>query len=232
MGDLAMSGFVFRERGFRLLAIEFGMVSALFFSVIGGNFMPRPQQQQQNNPYSIHATFVEGCACPAPCPCDLFGVVNGCKGLGGLLIQSGMYQNTDLAGARIAFASLRGQWIKIYVDGRDKDQKVAAGAFAREALKDYGAVRWVRESKVDIIGKDGDYLVTVDDGRLLSLETEPVAGGDGRTALAYGNTRNALSPALFQGKTNKGRYDDGEESFALAGSNAYFNENVLGTGRF
>ena len=222
-----MSGLVFRERGFRHLAIEFGVVGTLFFSILGDNFLPRVQ----DNPYSIHATFVEGCGCPAPCPCELFGTVNGCKGAGGILIQSGVYQNTDLMGARIVFATQRGQWVKIFVDGRDKDQKAAAGAWAREMLQDYGPVRWVRESKIDFIGKGGDYLVTVDDGRVMQLETEPVAGGDGRTALTYTNTRNRLSPTLMQGKTNQGRYDDGEDAFAVRGTNAYFNENVLGTGR-
>jgi hypothetical protein len=206
-----------------------GVVTALVVAITGQGVFQQPAAE---SPFSIHATFVEGCTCPVlACPCDLTGVSNGCKGMGAILIHSGVYQNTDLAGARIAFSMMRGQWVKVFVDGRDKDQKAAAEAFAREALKDYGPVRWAQPGKVDFVGQGGDYLVTVNDGHVMQMMTEPVIGGDGRTPILHSNTRDRLNPTLCQGKVSKAHYDDGEETFSLEGSNAYFDETMLAAGR-
>lgn len=226
----AMNRFFFGRWG-AYLAMELGVVTALVVAVTGGDlFQTRPAGLPES-PFSIHATFVKGCSCPGPCAGELTGAVTGCKAVGAILVHSGLYKNADLAGAKIAYAVQRGQWVKIFVDGRDRDQKAAAEAFARDALKDLGPVRWVQPGEIDITGQGGDYLVTVNNGHVLQMVTEPVIGGDGRTPIMHTNTKDPLNPTLCQGKTSRAAYNDGEEAFTLEGSNAYFDENMLATGR-
>jgi hypothetical protein len=181
--------------------------------------------------YSIHGVFVDGSSCEAPCPYELTGLPHNCQTIGAMLISSGAYQNRDLSGARIAYAAVPGQWIKIYVDGRDREQKDSAAAFARDVLKNYGPVRGVADAKIELMGKGGDFMVTVDEGRTMALTTEPVIGGDGRNPIAYGNTKNPLNPVFYQGRTVRGQYADGDVAFTLKGTNACFNENMMGSGR-
>lgn len=225
-GNIVMRWPFFLRRN-SFMAIEFGVVAAMAVAFAGNSFVG----QNPGDPYSIHGICVEGSTNAPPCPCALLGTANGCKELGAIQIASGVYQNADLSGARIAWAMVRGQWVKLFVDGRDSDQKAAAEAFARAAFKDYGPVRWVRQQHIDVYGKGGDFLVSVDNGRVLQLETEPTLGGDGRTPLVYSNTRDPLNPTLCQGRALKGNYNDGEDSFWMERTNAYFNENMLAGGK-
>lgn len=226
----AMNRLMFGRWG-ACLAMELGVVTALVVAATGGDVFRARSSGMPESPFSIHATFVKGCACPGPCAGELLGAVTGCKAVGAILVHSGLYKNADLAGAKIAYAVQRGQWVKVFVDGRDADQRAAAEVFARDALKDLGQMRWVQPGKIDLTGQGGDYLLTVNDGNVMQLVTEPVIGGDGRTPIMHTNTKDPLNPTLCQGKTNRATYNDGEEVFTLEGSNAYFDENMLATGR-
>lgn len=212
------------------LAIELGLVVTLAGTLAGraNNSQPLGTPGQA---YSIHGLFVEGCSCPTPCAHDLIGTPETCKKIGFIQIYSGAWQNSDLSGARIAYVLIPGHGVKLFVDGRDRDQKAAAASFAGTALREYGEVRHVLECKVEIFGKGGDFLVTVEGGNILQLETEPVLGGDGRNPIMYSNTQNRLVPTLYQGRTRQGLYNDGEDTFKMAGSNAFFNEDLLSTGQ-
>ncbi|MEM3079255.1 MAG: hypothetical protein QXF21_02940 [Thermoproteota archaeon] len=58
------------------------------------------------------------------------------------------------------------------------------------------------------------------------LKTELVLGGDGKTPISISNVKNPLHLDLSMGRTVKGSYDDGERSFEIQDTNAYFNEHV------
>src|SRR5690349_19446190 len=79
-------------------------------------------------PYQAAGTFVEGCSCSAPCPCELVGLKMGCEGVGFLALTGGKYDNIDLTGAKIAYAAAPGTWVRLYVDAKDAKQKAAAKA--------------------------------------------------------------------------------------------------------
>ena len=211
------------------LAIELGVVTSLVVAVLGVDRSTAISSQAAA--YTIQACYIEACSCTGPCSHDLFGAANTCKKIGALQILSGAYQAGDLSGAQIVFAAVPGQGVKVYVDGRDRDQKALAAAFASELLKEYGEIKKVQEAKIEFFGKSGDFLITVNDGQILQLETEPVIGGDERTPISYGNTRNRISPALYQGRVRKGIYGDGDGAFRLEGTNVFFNENVMSSGR-
>ena len=45
---------------------------------------PRAIAAGAKSAYSAAGTFVEGCSCNAPCPCQLTGVAHGCTGVGAM----------------------------------------------------------------------------------------------------------------------------------------------------
>ena len=175
-------------------------------------------------PFHARGMYVEGCSCSAPCTCQLTGIEPMCQGVNAIVLTGGRYEGVDLAGAKIAFATAAGKWVRLYVDARDSKQHDAAVAFAKAYAKDFGKIEDVKDAKVDVEGKDGKYTLKVDDGKIMSLTTEPVLGGDGRTPLAYSNVHDTLHPTVKQGKTVGGSYNDGGHVFQLKDSNAYFQD--------
>jgi hypothetical protein len=182
--------------------------------------------------WSVSGTFVEGCSCMGVCPCELTGLKDGCDGVGALMVTSGNYQGVDLSGSKIVYASTPGQWVRLYVETKDSKQNHAARDFASSYFSGFGKVEDVKDAKIDISGKDGKYMVSVDNGAIMKLETEPVLGGDKKTPITHTNTHSMLNPTVMQGKTISGSYKDGERSFTLEGSNSYFNPRVKSSGMF
>ncbi|HUI07662.1 MAG TPA: DUF1326 domain-containing protein [Verrucomicrobiae bacterium] len=175
-------------------------------------------------PFHAKGMYVEGCSCSAPCTCQLTGIEPMCQGVNAIVLTGGQYKGVELAGAKIAFATAAGKWVRLYVDARDPKQHDAAVAFARAYAKDFGKIEDVEDAKVEVAGKDGRYTLTVNDGAIMSLTTEPVLGGDGKTPLVYSNIHDTLHPTIKQGKTVGGSYNDGGHAFQLKDSNAYFQD--------
>lgn len=182
--------------------------------------------------WSVSGTFVEGCSCMGVCPCELTGLKDGCDGVGALMVTSGNYQGVDLSGSKIVYASTPGQWVRLYVETKDSKQNHAARDFASAYFSGFGKVEDVKDAKIDISGKEGKYTVSVDNGAIMNLQTEPVLGGDQKTPITHTNTQSKLNPTVMQGKTISGSYKDGERSFTLEGSNSYFNPHVKSSGKF
>ncbi|MBI4548668.1 MAG: DUF1326 domain-containing protein [Ignavibacteriae bacterium] len=208
-----------RSNYFILLALAIGAISILFTGTViaGGK-------------WSAKGTFVEGCSCNPPCACELTGVEMGCQGVGAMEFTGGSYMGTDLTGAKITYATTPGQWVRIYVDAKDDKQKEAATAFAKDYYKGFGPVEASSAAKIDISGKNGRYTVKVDDGKIMTLVTEPILGGDGKTPLVHKNTKSKLVVDFKQGKTVSGMFSDGERKFELKSSNSYFNDKVKSEG--
>jgi hypothetical protein len=176
--------------------------------------------------YSAKGLFVEGCSCAPPCTCELFELEKGCKGVGALELTGGEFNGVKLAGAKIAYAVAPGHWLYLYVDSTDAKKREAALAFAKAYFKEWGELKAAKAASIKIEGKDGNYTVTVDDGKIITLKTEPMLGGDGKTAIRITNTKSGLNPTVSQGRTLSGTFKDGGEAFELKDSNSYFNPHV------
>jgi len=185
---------------------------------------------QAGGKWNAEGMYVEGCSCMGVCPCELTGVKDGCQGVGAITLKSGSYNGADLSGAKIMYATAIGQWVRIYVDAKDEATSKAAGDFAKDFFASFGKVEAVKDAKINFSGKDGKYTVTVDDGNTLKFTSEPVLGGDNKTAMTHTNTKNLLSPTMMQGKTLSASYKDGERSMTLEGSNSFYNPRMKSKG--
>ncbi|MBI4558798.1 MAG: DUF1326 domain-containing protein [Candidatus Hydrogenedentes bacterium] len=189
-----------------------------------------PAQAAEKKSFRVAGTFVEGCSCTAPCPCELVGLEHGCQGVGGFAFTSGSYDGVKLAGLKLAHAGAPGDWIRLYIDARNPRQRKAGEEFARAAFSAFGKIDAVRDARISISNQANKYTLTVDDGKILRLTTEPILGGDNRTPLVYSNIHNPLHPSVMQGKTVSCTYQDGDRSFKLEGSNAYFQDRLRSRG--
>jgi hypothetical protein len=182
-------------------------------------------------PFSVSGTFVEGCSCSGPCPCELLGVKNGCEGFGVMSLNSGSYKGVSLAGTKIAYATGPGEWVRLYVDTPNAGQRDAAEAFAKAVYTAFGPIEQVKPAHIDLSGEAGKYTVSVDGGNIMQYTTEPVLGGDGRTPIVINNIHDPLHPSVMQGKTVSGTYHDGDRSFTLKDSNSYFTPRMKKSGK-
>jgi hypothetical protein len=181
--------------------------------------------------FSAAGTFVEGCSCSAPCPCELTGVAHGCTGVGALSLTGGSYQGRSLAGAKIVYATAPGDWVRLYVDAATPQQRAAAEAFGRAVYSAFGKIESVKPAHIALTGSAGSYSLSVDNGKIMKLTTKPVLGGNGRTPIVINNIHDPVHPTVMQGKTVSGSYNDGDHSFTLKDSNSYFNDRMRGQGK-
>jgi hypothetical protein len=181
------------------------------------------------------ARYAEACSCEAPCACELIGPDMSCKGVGAFELKSAKYDGKDISGTKIAYALGVGKWVHVYVDQKDAKKREAAEAFAKTALAGFGEVKFAKEAPIDIEEKGDKYTVTVDGGKTLKFETEPVMGGDEKTPITYSNVKDPVHPVMMQGKavscTYSGSDKDGDHSFKLdKGKNAFFNNHIKSSG--
>jgi hypothetical protein len=181
--------------------------------------------------YRVVGTWVDGCACGVPCPCEFAGKFKeGCNNIGFLSLTSGAYKGVDLAGAKMLEAGLAGEWIRVYVDASEH-QREAAVALAKAALKVYGKIESVKNASIDFSGKEGRYKLSVEGGRVVEMTTEPVFGVDEKTPIVLSNVPTAFGSTVMQARTIRGNFRDGDRRFNLENSNATFNDRVNSQGK-
>jgi len=186
--------------------------------------------QAQQNPFDLHGIYVEGCSCNMVCTCALDGeMAPGCRVMGAMIISSGNYGDVDLSGVKLAFV-IGGKWVRIYVQAKDLTRSVAAGELGRALLSSYGKVESVRNAQIDLSGSDGNYKLMVDGGKVVLLQTKPVLGADGKTAVTYTNYPDPLLHTIMQAKVVSGSFKEDEHGFSLKGSNSFFNQNWSASG--
>ena len=182
--------------------------------------------------FSVEGMFVDVCCCPPPCPCELTEVAMGCKGVGVHQISSGKYAGADLVGVKIAHAKVVGEWVNLYVEVKNEKQRAAAEKFGRAAFAKFGKINEVKAAKIEITGGDGKYTVTVDGGKIMKFETEPLLGGDEKTPIGYTNIKNAVNPTVYQGTCVSATYSDGKQKFTVEkGRNSHFNPKLKSSGK-
>lgn len=175
--------------------------------------------------------YVEGCSCAPPCPCELTGVAMGCQGVGGFEIRKGTFEGKDISGIRVAYATAPGDWVACYVDAPTPAKRKAGDAFATAAFTAWGKLAPMQHGKIMISVVRGKGMLSVNDGKVMSLTTAPILGGDKKTAMKFSNINSVLHPIVMQGKVVKGNYNDLGHEFELKGSNAYFNPTVIAKGK-
>lgn len=181
--------------------------------------------------FSVEGMFVDVCSCLPPCPCELTEVAAGCQGVGAHQI-SGTYAGDELAGAKIAHAKVVGEWVNLYIDAKDEKQRAAAEKFGRAAWAGFGPIKEVKAARIEISGADGKYRVTVDGGKIMRFETEPLLGGDGKTPVGYTNIKNVVNPTVFQGTCVSAAYTDGDRKVTVEkGCNSHFNPKLKSSGK-
>jgi len=186
---------------------------------------------QDKAEFRVEGMFVDCCSCFPPCPCELTEVAAGCQGVGAHQI-SGKYAGDDLVGVKIAHAKVVGEWVNLYVDAKDEKQRAAAEKFGRAAFAKFGPIKEVKAARIEITGADGKYTLTVDGGKIMTLETEPVLGGDGKTPLGYTNINNAVNPTVFQARCVSATYSDGAKKLTIEkGRNSHFNPTLKSSGK-
>lgn len=193
--------------------------------------MTSPVSAADTQPFNISGLYVEGCSCSAPCGCELIGLEHGCQGVGAVSLTSGKYKGMDISGAKIVYAGVPSSWIKLYIDVKDPAKENAVKSFAEAAFGPMGKVESVKNAKIDIAGKNGKYSLSVDDGKIMKFESEPVLGGDKKTPVAHTNTNNLLVKTFLQAKTISATYSDGDRNFTLKDSNSYFNNKMKTAGK-
>ncbi|HEX5054813.1 MAG TPA: hypothetical protein VFZ65_23755 [Planctomycetota bacterium] len=182
--------------------------------------------------FSVEGMFVDCCSCRPPCPCEVTEVMKGCVGVGAHQISTGRYAGNDLAGVKIAHAKVVGEWVNLYVDVPDEKQWAAAEKFGRAMFAGFGPIKEVKAAKIEFSGANGKYAVTVDGGKIMRLETEPVLGGDGKTPVGYTNIKNAVNPNVYQGKCVFAAYTDGDKKLTVEkGRNSHFNPMLKSSGK-
>lgn len=182
-------------------------------------------------PFNVKGEFIDGCSCSAPCGCVMTGLERGCEGVGGMVLSSGKYGGVDLTGAKIMYAVQPGKWARGYVDAKNPAQQQAATEFAKVAFAVFGKVEFVKQAHIEVSGKNGDYKVSVNGGKTMSLVTKPILGGDKRTPVIHKNISDPLNDMFYQAKTVSGSYSDEGRSFKLKESNAYFNPKLDKSGK-
>ncbi len=181
-------------------------------------------------PFKVAGVFIDGCSCEAPCPCELTGLAHGCEGVGAMVLSSGSFGGQDFGEAAIAYATVPGKWIRLYLDVKKATDRAAVEAFARSAYAAFGKVEEVKNAAIAVSGEHGHYSLTVDAGKIMKLTMEPVLGGDKQTPLAISNTQNRFVPVFLQGKTVSAVYHDSGHEITLKDSNAYFQDKMKSKG--
>jgi hypothetical protein len=193
---------------------------------------PDPGQDAAKADFSVEGMFVDCCSCAPPCPCEVTEVMVGCEGVGVHHFSGGQIAGDDLAGVKIAHAKAVGEWVNLYIDAKDEKRRAAAERFGRAAFAGFGPIKEVRAARIEISGADGRYAVTVDGGKVMKFETEPVVGGDGRNPVGYTNIKNAVNPNVYQGKCVSASYSDGDKKVTLGkGRNSHFHPKLKSSGK-
>ncbi len=170
--------------------------------------------------YAVQGSFVEGCSCDIPCPCELINFEMGCQTIAAMVLHKGEYEGTNLKNVKIAYATQPGKWVRIYVDAKGDRQKHAAIEFAQDICSGYGKIENTSNAKIEFSEENASFNVKVDDGKVMFLKTEPVIGGDKKTPIAHTNIKSKLTSSFMQGRVITGSFSDGERVFELKDSNS------------
>ena len=198
--------------------------------ILASSLLASPVFAAGKKPFTVKGEFIDSCSCNIGCSCPMGMIESGCQGIGVMVIKSGTFAGGDMSGAKIAYATAPGKWVRAYVDA-PAGAMPAASAFAASALAGFGKVEFVKPARVALSGANGAYTFSVDGGKIMKASTMMVRGGDGHSPIVHSNLPDPLNDKFAQGKTVSGRYSDAGRSFTLKGSNSYYNTGLNKSGR-
>ena len=188
-------------------------------------------QATEKHPFNLQGLYSETCSCSAPCPCELIGTEKGCEGFGSLQLSAGKYNGQDLSGLKAVYAVAPGNWVAVYFQTAKPEQAKAAREFLTAVYTNWGKIEAIKEAKIDISGKGGNYTVTVDGGKIMKYQTKVVLGADHKNPIAHSNISDPLNHTFFQALSESGTYNDNGHTITLEkGTNAYFNDKMDASG--
>jgi len=191
-----------------------------------------PKEAPATKDYTLEGHYVEACTCKGACAAEISGDNPGCDSVAVYQIDKGAYDGQDFSGTRVAFVIDHGDQVHLYLDAPDTARRGALEKFARAAFGPYGTINSVALARVDFTVKEGAYHVKVNDGKTLTLDTEPVLGGDKKSAVEIQNSQNVLSPTLYQGRCVSCTYADGEHKITIEkGRDSFFNQRIKSSGK-
>lgn len=183
------------------------------------------------HPFKATGLYTETCSCKAPCACEMVGLNKGCIGVGALQLSGGSYDGKDLAGVKAAYATEPGNWVVVYVQAASAEQREAAAAFLTAVFSGWGKVEAVKDARIDISGDGGNYIVSVDDGKIMKYQTAVVLGADKKTPILHENVADTLNKTFKQGLSVSCTFKDGDHEINLdKGRNAFFNDTMDASG--
>jgi hypothetical protein len=188
-------------------------------------------QAGDKHPFTAKGLYSEACSCRPPCRCELFGLKKGCEGVGALQLTGGTYDGTDLTGLKAAYATEPGNWVRIYIQAANDEQRKAGAAFLTAVYSGFGKVEEVKDAKVEIANDNGNFTVSVDGEKIMKYETKAYLGGDKKTPVTYTNIPDPLNSVFKQGISESATYKDGGHEITLdKGRNAFFNDEMNSSG--
>ena len=171
----------------------------------------------------IKGAFLEGCSCKGTCAFETTGKLPGCHALGAYRIDRGTYGSRDLAGIALAFVSAPSGDLFVYVDGPTSAKRKSAGVLAKALWREgFGKWNMMRETKIALTGRRGSHSLLIDGGKIVSLSTGPVKGGDAKDFVVLSNVFGDPYDKLFQATIKSASFSDKGQKFTLKGTSAFF----------
>jgi hypothetical protein len=153
-----------------------------------------------------------------------------CEGVGAYEFDTGEFNGKSFDGTRVAYAGEPTKWIVVYVDAPDQEKRDAATAFAKSMLAKMGPIKEVKSAPIKMTVNDSELMAMVDGGKIMTITSKPVLGGDGKNPLSLHNVNNPIYPVIMQAKVVTCDYHDGDKKFTLKDSNSYYNANLNASG--
>jgi hypothetical protein len=178
-------------------------------------------------PYSFHASFVEGCSCKDICVTEITGRDAGCHGVAAMRFEQGAYAGRSFAGTSAAWAWDSGKWVRLYLDAPSGKRQVLA-TFMKAMLADWGKLESVSSSNISLTASANFCSAKSQD---LSIRVTPIFGGDGKTAVVHTNLTSPFHTMLMQGETAHAEYLHADHDFVLDKTNGFYNPNCVMRGK-
>ena len=87
--------------------------------LLATSLLAAPAFAAGKKPFAVRGEFIDSCSCALGCSCVMGAIESGCQGIGVMVIKSGTFAGGDMSGARIAYATAPGKWVRAYVDAPD-----------------------------------------------------------------------------------------------------------------
>ena len=176
-------------------------------------------------PLSMRGVFVEACSCSTTCAYETSGVDTKCNAMGAYRISHGTFDGHDISGINLAYVIAQpGNLVYLYAECAESKTDITK-RLAFTLFGSYGKTQRLHRAKIRIsptAAKPGNYRMTIDSGKIASVQISPVLGGDRKTPVMLHNVYGDPYDDLWQAKTIDGSFNNPGNGFLLKNSNAFY----------